>query len=94
MHALNLMTIALKALDEKVIGLAKINSSIDLILEIDESADYIVTYKVGSLNGSNTNHLPLSKLNNLIFLFPDNKTLAQMKENPFEFDKFCKSINI
>ena len=91
-EALNLMTHALTNLDKHVIGIANFTTGHEPIIEVNEST--FITYKVGSLFGSSTDHYPISKFGIFVKLFPDNKTLAQMKENPFEFDKFCKSINI
>lgn len=78
-------------LRSKVIGLAKINGRFDLVFNIQEpnqTYDSVTVTQFGAIQrnfGFPMGHGELK-------LFPDNKTLLLMLDNPFEFDQFIKSF--
>ncbi len=82
----------LTELDSNIIGLAKIMGDIELVFEINDAT--FVTGKIGSLLGFSTSHYPISKYGHCVYLFPDNKTLKDMKDSVYELADFCKTFNI
>lgn len=83
---------SMKELQAKAIGLFKINypgSSFELVL--DKDGDLLHTATVGSLGGISETHIPADR--GVYKEFGEGKTLADMVNNPFALDEFCKSFN-
>lgn len=89
--------IELTSLKKSVIGLVIDGTRIEMLLKYDNKATrpypyiktiYITCYlAIQSYNGT---QLP----NTTIHLFPDNKSLYDMLQNPFEWDKWLKSLKL
>ncbi len=89
---LNNLKAVLSELDKQVVGFAKIYGTIELVIDVNEHT--FTTVLIGSLNGHTISGYPISTHGNTMTLFPDGKTLSQMKENPFVLNDFCKANKI
>lgn len=84
----------LNNLKNDVIGFFKVNGRIDLNLvvnyqEQNQTVDTITITNYGIIRLEYNIPLEFGKLQ----MFPNNKNMNQMLENPFEFDAFIKSFN-
>jgi len=89
--SINRLSNSLQSVQDIIIGIyVDPTKRIELIVS---KGDYTFkTVSVGSLFGLSISNYPL---NRVIHLFPDNKTLSEMMQDPIEFDKWCKeNINI
>ena len=84
----------LNALKNDVIGILKYGKGcpFELVLKINEgnkTAETVYITQFGAIN--RTKFVSYNDSN--LKLFPDNKNMNQMLDNPFEFDAFIKSFN-
>jgi len=89
---LSQMSKSLTELDHCVIGLAKINGYVELVLETTEYT--FITYTVGKLLGSTTSHYPIEKYGHCIVLFPNGKNFFDMKKDPFGLQEFMNKYKL
>jgi hypothetical protein len=83
----------LNTLKNDVIGIFKMNGRIDINLvvnyqETNQTIDTITITNFGAIQLEY--NLPLSF--GTLHLFPDNKNMNEMLDNPFEWDKFIKQF--
>ena len=83
---------AMHELQNNTIGLFRSYGSrtLELVIEIDESKTLITTILLKPLGGYETISTPIQR--GLLKMFPDGKTLTEMKEDVFAFDSFVKEI--
>lgn len=83
----------LNTLKNDVIGIFKMNGRVDISLvvnhqETNQTIDTITITNFGAIRLEY--NLPLSF--GTLHLFPDNKNMNEMLDNPFEWDKFMKQF--
>lgn len=84
---------SLEEAQSRVLGIFKItrytNAGIELIVEINEHS--FITIRIGSLLGLSTTHYSIGDDLGRIIMFPENKTLSEMMNDPLGFDKWYKN---
>ena len=78
----------LEILQHKCIGLFNNSYTNELEMVIEEKEGLLVTITIGTLGGISENNTSIS--NGLFKRFPDNKSLYEMKDDPFALNDFCK----
>src|SRR5690348_4651081 len=84
------LSLALNKLQENVIGLFKPHQSSSLWMIIENDGGLYTCITIGNLGGLQTLHV--EDQNGIIRLFPDGKSLVDMKADPFGLDAICKSF--
>ena len=80
----------LNNLKNDVIGLVLIHGTFHLVTEVDETTfDSIFITHFGAIQRD----FSVSRQMFNVKLFPDNKNMNEMLDNPFEFDAFIKSFS-
>lgn len=79
----------------KTIGLLKNRYSKELELVIEKDDVSVKTIHIGSLFGFSESNYPASHINDYgrLKMFPDGKTMAQMKEDIYAFNDFVKEFD-
>lgn len=80
----------LNTLKNDVIGLFKIKDSFELVLQVYETT--FRTIRITQFGVIQESLYNFDYVRGNFKLFPDNKNMNQMLDNPFEFDAFIKSF--
>jgi uncharacterized protein YqgQ len=83
--------IQLDELKHGIIGLFKMRNSsqFEMIIDINDTIDVVRFTQFGVIQ----EEFNLSIHYGILKLFPDNKSMIEMLDNPFEWDAFIKSFN-
>ena len=79
-------------LQKNTIGFFKHPLTNQLELVVEQDKDWIKTVSIKPLGGLHTNHI--SATEGRLVLFPNNKTLADMKDNPTELHEIQQAFYI
>lgn len=84
----------LNTLKNDVIGIYKHRTLgvFELVLKINKEAETIETIFISQF-GAIQRGFGIQYQQGILKLFPDNKNMNEMLDNPFEFDAFIKSFN-
>ena len=82
----------LNTLKNDVIGLFKIKDSFELVLQVYETT--FRTIRITQFGVIQESLYNFDYVRGNFKLFPDNKNMNQMLDNPFEFDAFIKSFSV
>ena len=82
----------LNTLKNDVIGLFKIKDCFELVVQVYETT--IRTIRITQFGVIQESLYNFDYVRGNFKLFPDNKNMNQMLDNPFEFDAFIKSFSV